>query len=39
MITNKGVVEDLAGVPLLDHLIHGHDFLAAQTYLDLMPQR
>lgn len=27
MITNKGVIEDLAGVPLLDHLIHGQDFL------------
>jgi dethiobiotin synthetase len=27
MITNKGVLEDLAGVPLLDHLIHGQDFL------------
>jgi dethiobiotin synthetase len=28
MITNKGVVEDLTGVPLLDHLIHGQDFLS-----------
>lgn len=27
MITNKGLVEDLTGVPLLDHLIHGQDFL------------
>lgn len=27
MITNKGVLEDLTGVPLLDHLIHGQDFL------------
>ncbi len=27
MITNKGVIEDLGGVPLLDHLIHGQDFL------------
>jgi len=27
MITNKGVIEDLAGVPLLEHLIHGQDFL------------
>jgi len=27
MITNKGVVEELAGVPLLDHLIHGQDFI------------
>lgn len=27
MITNKGVLEDLTGVPLLDHLIHNQDFL------------
>ena len=27
MITNKGVIEDLAGVPLLDHMIHGQDFI------------
>jgi len=27
MITNKGVLEDLTGVPLLEHLIHGQDFL------------
>ena len=27
MITNKGVLEDLTGVPLLDHLIYGQDFL------------
>lgn len=27
MITNKGVVEDLSGVPLLDHLIKDQDFL------------
>lgn len=27
MITNKGVIEDLTGVPLLEHLIHGQDFL------------
>lgn len=27
MITNKGVLENLAGVPLLDHLIHGQDFI------------
>lgn len=33
MITNKGVVEDLTGVPLLDHLIHGQDFLDADAYL------
>lgn len=30
MITNKGVIEDLAGVPLLDHLIHGQEFLDAE---------
>ena len=34
MITNKGVIEDLTGVPLLDHLIHGQDFLDAEMYLD-----
>jgi dethiobiotin synthetase len=27
MITNKGVIEGLTGVPLLDHLIQGQDFL------------
>jgi len=27
MITNKGIIEDLSGVPLLEHLIHGQDFL------------
>lgn len=27
MITNKGVIEDLTGLPLLDHLIHGQDFI------------
>ncbi len=33
MITNKGVVEDLTGVPLLDHLIHGQDFLEVEGLL------
>lgn len=32
MITNKGVVEDLTGVPLLDHLIHGQDFIDIETF-------
>lgn len=27
MITNKGVVEDLTGLPLIEHLIYGQDFL------------
>ncbi len=27
MITNKSVIEDLTGVPLLDHLIYGQDFI------------
>jgi len=27
MITNKGVLAELSGVPLLDHLIHGQDFV------------
>jgi dethiobiotin synthetase len=35
MITNKGVVEDLTGVPLLDHLIYGQDFLDADAFLAL----
>jgi len=35
MITNKGVVEDLTGVPLLDHLIHGQDFLDVERLLKL----
>ena len=33
MITNKGVIEDLTGVRLLDHLIHGQDFLDPEPYL------
>lgn len=33
MITNKGVIEDLTGVPLLDHLIYGHDFIDLDTLL------
>ncbi|MEO5916999.1 MAG: dethiobiotin synthase [Luteolibacter sp.] len=36
MITNKGVVEDLTGVPLLDHLIHGQDFLDVDAFLRLL---
>jgi dethiobiotin synthetase len=31
MITNKGVVAELAGVPLLEHLIHGQDFLGPEV--------
>ncbi|MFT3990278.1 MAG: dethiobiotin synthase [Luteolibacter sp.] len=27
MITNKGVIEDLTGLPLLDHLIYQQDFI------------
>jgi dethiobiotin synthetase len=33
MITNKGVVEDLTGVPLLEHLIYGQDFLDVGPFL------
>ncbi len=33
MITNKGVIEDLTGVPLLDHLIYGQDFLDVDALL------
>ncbi len=28
MITNKGILETLTNVPLLDHIIHGQDFLS-----------
>ena len=31
MITNKGILEELTGVPLLDHLIHGQDFIADEV--------
>jgi len=36
MITNKGVLEDLTGVPLLDHLIHNQDFLDHATVQHLL---
>lgn len=32
MITNKGVVEDLTGVPLLDHLIFNQNFLDPEPF-------
>lgn len=35
MITNKGVVEDLTGVPLLEHIIHGQDFLDVEPFLKI----
>jgi dethiobiotin synthetase len=35
MITNKGVIEDLTGVPLLEHLIHGQDFLDPEVVAKL----
>lgn len=35
MITNKGVVEDLTGVPLLEHVIHGQDFLDVDAFLKI----
>lgn len=35
MITNKGVVEDLTGVPLLDHLIYGQDFIDIEAFTDI----
>ncbi len=37
MITNKGVIEDLSGVPLLDHLIHGQDFIDDHALAKLRP--
>jgi dethiobiotin synthetase len=30
MITNKGIIESLTNVPLLDHVIHGQDFLSSE---------
>ena len=33
MITNKGVLESLAGVPLLAHLIHRQDYLEPEVVL------
>ena len=38
MITNKGVIEDLSGVPLLDHLIHGQDFIDEDVIRSLFPE-
>lgn len=35
MITNKGVLEDLTGIPLLGHLIHQQDFLDAEVVRSL----
>ncbi len=35
MITNKGVVEDLTGVPLLEHLIFNQNFLDPEGFLHL----
>lgn len=32
MITNKGIIEDLTGVPLLTHLIHNQDFLDLEDF-------
>ena len=32
MITNKSVVENLTGVPLLEHLIHQQDFLELEAF-------
>jgi dethiobiotin synthetase len=36
MITNKGLIASLAGVPLLEHVIHGQDFMDVQPVLDLL---
>ncbi|MCF7675569.1 MAG: dethiobiotin synthase [Akkermansiaceae bacterium] len=35
MVTNKGIIEGLAGVPLLAHLIHAQDFLDPEPILQL----
>ncbi len=38
MITNKGVLESLTSVPLLDHIIHGQDFLSPELIATLSGQ-
>lgn len=35
MITNKGIIESLTNVPLLDHIIHGQDFISPEL-MDLL---
>lgn len=35
MITNKGILESLTPIPLLDHIIHGQDFLSPE-FIDLL---
>ncbi len=35
MITNKGILESLTDVPLLDHIIHGQDFIS-QELMDVL---
>lgn len=35
MITNKGVVEDLTGVPLLEHLIYNQNFFDPTAFIGL----
>lgn len=35
MITNKGILESLTQTPLLDHIIHGQDFLS-QELMDVL---
>jgi dethiobiotin synthetase len=35
MITNKGVIEDLTGVPLLEHIIFNQNFLDPEPFVDL----
>ena len=35
MITNKGILESLTDVPLLDHIIHGQDFLSPE-FVDVL---
>jgi dethiobiotin synthetase len=32
MITNKGILESLTDVPLLDHIIHGQDFISQELF-------
>ncbi len=34
MITNKGLIEELSGVPLIDHLIHQQNFINLEALAD-----
>ncbi|MFN5869565.1 MAG: dethiobiotin synthase, partial [Akkermansiaceae bacterium] len=40
MITNKGIIESLTNIPLLDHIIHSQDFISPElmdVLLEIQP--